>query len=250
MVGIELSVIEVMSGRPSRQARRLHQQHQNHQHEHHGVGGLGIEILGQPLDDAEREAGDHRTDEPEPADGNSRKPFQYGHCAAGLLREDKRRDYDPGERAEARADAAGPGPAPGTTLGKDNCKTAEGLLPPEILAHYCKGEYENPVVEWKGFTFPPDFAASTEKNAGRFDLDAEGGIVDKATGKQPPRIYGFPFPKIDPSDPKAAAKAVCVRCDVRAECLEYALQWDPLCGVWGGLSERERRQLKRQRDRG
>ena len=42
----------------------------------------------------------------------------------------------------------------------------------------------------------------------------------------------------------AAAKAVCVRCDVRAECLEYALQWDPLCGVWGGLSERERRQLK------
>ncbi|MFM7141524.1 MAG: hypothetical protein ACKO2K_06355, partial [Alphaproteobacteria bacterium] len=75
--------------------------------------------------------------------------------------------------AEARADAAGPGPAPGTTLGKDNCKSAEGLLPPEILAHYCKGEYENPVVEWKGFTFPPDFAASTEKNAGRFDLDAE-----------------------------------------------------------------------------
>ena len=72
----------------------------------------------------------------------------------------------------ARADEAGSGPAPGTTLGKDNCKTAEGLLPPEILAHYCKGEYENPVVEWKSFTFPPDFAASTEKNAGRFDLDA------------------------------------------------------------------------------
>jgi len=108
----------------------------------------------------------------------------------------------------ARADAGGPGPAPGTTLGKDNCKSAEGLLPPEILAHYCKGEYENPVVEWKGFTFAPDFAASTEKNAGRFDLDAEGGIIEKATGKQPPRIYGFPFPKIDPSDPKAAAKVV------------------------------------------
>ena len=44
----------------------------------------------------------------------------------------------------------------------------------------------------------------------------------------------------------AAAKAVCGRCAVRTECLEYALQWDPLCGVWGGLSERERRQLKRR----
>ena len=45
------------------------------------------------------------------------------------------------------------------------------------------------------------------------------------------------------------AKAVCARCPVREECLEYALQWEPLCGVWGGLSERERRQLRRQRER-
>jgi WhiB family transcriptional regulator, redox-sensing transcriptional regulator len=44
----------------------------------------------------------------------------------------------------------------------------------------------------------------------------------------------------------AAAKTVCARCAVRTECLDYALQWDPLCGVWGGLSERERRQLKRR----
>ncbi|MFM8237995.1 MAG: WhiB family transcriptional regulator [Actinomycetota bacterium] len=46
-----------------------------------------------------------------------------------------------------------------------------------------------------------------------------------------------------------AAKAICARCSVRAECLEYALQWDPLCGVWGGHSERERRQLKRRQFR-
>ena len=45
------------------------------------------------------------------------------------------------------------------------------------------------------------------------------------------------------------AKAVCAECHVRDECLEYALQWDPLCGVWGGLSERERRMLKRERRR-
>ena len=45
------------------------------------------------------------------------------------------------------------------------------------------------------------------------------------------------------------AKQVCARCAVREECLEYALQWEPLCGVWGGLSERERRQLRRDRAR-
>jgi WhiB family redox-sensing transcriptional regulator len=45
------------------------------------------------------------------------------------------------------------------------------------------------------------------------------------------------------------AKAVCATCPVKAPCLEYALRFDVLCGVWGGLSERERRQLKRDRRR-
>src|SRR5437899_1112648 len=39
------------------------------------------------------------------------------------------------------------------------------------------------------------------------------------------------------------AKRVCSRCDVRAECLEYALGHDERFGMWGGLSERERRRL-------
>lgn len=42
------------------------------------------------------------------------------------------------------------------------------------------------------------------------------------------------------------AKRVCVSCEVRAECLEYALQNDERFGIWGGLSERERRKLKRR----
>ncbi len=42
------------------------------------------------------------------------------------------------------------------------------------------------------------------------------------------------------------AKKVCVRCEVRAECLEYALAKDERFGIWGGLSERERRRLKRR----
>ena len=42
------------------------------------------------------------------------------------------------------------------------------------------------------------------------------------------------------------AKRVCVACDVKAECLEYALANDERFGIWGGLSERERRKLKRR----
>ena len=42
------------------------------------------------------------------------------------------------------------------------------------------------------------------------------------------------------------AKRVCRSCEVRSECLEYALGHDERFGIWGGLSERERRRLKRQ----
>ena len=41
------------------------------------------------------------------------------------------------------------------------------------------------------------------------------------------------------------AKRICTRCEVRAECLEYALGNDERFGIWGGLSERERRRLKK-----
>lgn len=40
------------------------------------------------------------------------------------------------------------------------------------------------------------------------------------------------------------AKRICQGCEVRAECLEYALTHDERFGVWGGLAERERRKLK------
>ena len=42
------------------------------------------------------------------------------------------------------------------------------------------------------------------------------------------------------------AKRVCAGCEVRAECLQDALDRGERFGVWGGLSERERRVLARQ----
>jgi WhiB family transcriptional regulator, redox-sensing transcriptional regulator len=43
----------------------------------------------------------------------------------------------------------------------------------------------------------------------------------------------------------ATAKAICALCPVRRPCLQYALDHDERFGVWGGLSERERRRLRR-----
>lgn len=41
------------------------------------------------------------------------------------------------------------------------------------------------------------------------------------------------------------AKRVCATCEVRTQCLDYALQRDERFGIYGGLSERERRKLRR-----
>jgi WhiB family redox-sensing transcriptional regulator len=42
------------------------------------------------------------------------------------------------------------------------------------------------------------------------------------------------------------AKRICSTCEVRSECLDYALEHDERFGIWGGLSERERRRVKRR----
>lgn len=42
------------------------------------------------------------------------------------------------------------------------------------------------------------------------------------------------------------AKRICQVCEVKDACLEYALAHDERFGIWGGLSERERRKLKKR----
>lgn len=43
------------------------------------------------------------------------------------------------------------------------------------------------------------------------------------------------------------AKKICSLCTVREECLEYALTHGERYGIWGGMSERDRRQIARKR---
>lgn len=45
-------------------------------------------------------------------------------------------------------------------------------------------------------------------------------------------------------EPTEPARRVCRNCEVRVQCLEYALANDERFGVWGGLSVQQRRRLK------
>jgi WhiB family redox-sensing transcriptional regulator len=54
------------------------------------------------------------------------------------------------------------------------------------------------------------------------------------------------FPESEKDGSAREAKRICARCPVRVDCLEYALANDERYGIWGGLSERERRALKRK----
>jgi WhiB family transcriptional regulator, redox-sensing transcriptional regulator len=47
-------------------------------------------------------------------------------------------------------------------------------------------------------------------------------------------------------DSTLEAKRTCARCPVKGECLEYSVMRDEPFGIWGGLTERQRRRLKRR----
>ena len=61
-----------------------------------------------------------------------------------------------------------------------------------------------------------------------------------------PEIF---YPPEDDEVAAEPAKAICAVCPVRETCLEYALTRREKIGVWGGMTERERRRLIRQRRR-
>lgn len=61
-----------------------------------------------------------------------------------------------------------------------------------------------------------------------------------------PEIF-FPSKEFSPNERKARnteAKAVCAECLVKSTCLLFALESHEGYGTWGGMTERERRELK------
>ncbi len=97
---------------------------------------------------------------------------------------------------------------PGDVLSGKNWQLAKELMPPEVLRHYERGEYANPIVEWKNGMqrWPRAFTAATQRNGAALRLDDHGSIVETATGKRPDYICGFPFPTVTADDPSAGLK--------------------------------------------
>ena len=93
-----------------------------------------------------------------------------------------------------------------------------------------------------GEVFPLiDGTDSTDWADGIVGDDAEGEWAERALCAQTDPEAFFP----EKGGSTREAKKVCLGCDVRSECLEYALANDERFGIWGGLSERERRRLKK-----
>ena len=129
---------------------------------------------------------------------------------------------------------------PGKVLDKDGAAAAEQLLAPETLAHYRAGEYRNAIGAWPSTPpWEPSFAAASEKNAARLDVDEHGTIVERAGGKPANGVYGVPF-RIDPTDPRAGVKAVW---NAYYSLWRLESSHDVLTMVWIGKGGREREAL-------
>ena len=60
----------------------------------------------------------------------------------------------------------------------------------------------------------------------------------------------FPLSSTGPGERQIArAKMICAGCQVRQECLEFALAHDQVYGVWGGTTPEDRQRDRRRRRR-
>ena len=87
----------------------------------------------------------------------------------------------------------------------------------------------------------PDLAVLDFGVTALFAEDEDESWQDKALCAQTDPEAFFP----EKGGSTREAKRICLGCEVKDACLEYALANDERFGIWGGLSERERRRLKR-----
>ncbi|WP_272878798.1 WhiB family transcriptional regulator [Rothia nasisuis] len=95
------------------------------------------------------------------------------------------------------------------------------------------------------FSSDPDALSLWQQAAGIYSTDGDDGELswqaDALCAQTDPEAF---FPEKGGST--RDAKRVCNECPVREACLEYAMENDERFGIWGGLSERERRRLRKQ----
>lgn len=99
-----------------------------------------------------------------------------------------------------------------------------------------------PSVPEDWFVDPVRLGMPTVRPAITTDDDPLGWQGDALCAQTDPEAF---FPEKGGST--RDAKRICSTCEVKAQCLDYALANDERFGIWGGLSERERRRLRRTR---
>ena len=86
------------------------------------------------------------------------------------------------------------------------------------------------------------------------------GVIDESSDNPLAELWGLFKSDDDVSwqhralcsqtDPEAffpeKGKRVCAQCEVREQCLKWAIEHDERFGIWGGMSERERRRYKKE----
>jgi len=75
-------------------------------------------------------------------------------------------------------------------------------------------------------------------------LTPEPWMQDALCAQSDPEMF---FPAPGATEAVARARKVCTRCDVRKECLAYALKNGETHGIWGGKTEKQRRAMPRAR---
>jgi len=94
-------------------------------------------------------------------------------------------------------------------IDKTNWEKVEGLVPDVYLEWVKTGEFTLKVgeVNYDPLEFYPGYSKEADTaNLGKYELDEDNIIIDVKTGEVAKDIVGFPFPKVDPNDPKAAMK--------------------------------------------
>ena len=168
--------------------------------------------------------------------------------------------------AHRSATAPQVGPAPGNLEGIDEQQRLAGLGPLERITGYTaahveagplhrgrgllRGAFDRPVLHLEDRVIrrardpgsrPP---MPEEKEPPAMDWRHRSACLD-----EDPELF-FPIGNTGPAILQIEeAKQVCRRCEVREQCLAWALEAGQDHGVWGGLSEDERRALKRRNAR-
>ncbi len=120
----------------------------------------------------------------------------------------------PGARAELN---------PGDKLDQATWQQAKELMPEAILHRFENGQHRSTIIELPkdALQWSSTFKAATEANQGKYEVNAEGILIEKATGSYPRFGYGLPFAQIDVTDPQAPYK-------IMYNFFRTLVQWDDI----------------------